>query len=102
VRVRVTEEAGKIDLNAAPAELLAALLQAPASEAAEAERLVAAIVDFSDEDRLPRPGGAEDPDYLRAGAPMALEMRRRRPTRFSNGGRGPTSNRRPEGALLHK
>lgn len=69
VRVRVTEEAGKIDLNAAPAELLTALLQAAGMERGEAGRLAAAIVDFRDEDQLPGPGGAEDPDYRRAGAP---------------------------------
>jgi len=68
VRVRVTEEAGKIDLNAATVDLLAALLQAAGAEVVEAERLAAAIVDYRDEDRLPGPGGAEDPDYLRAGA----------------------------------
>ena len=69
VRVRITEEAGKIDLNAAPDELLVALLQASGLERTEAARLAATIIDFRDEDKLPGPGGAEDPDYLRAGAP---------------------------------
>lgn len=69
VRVRVTEEAGKIDLNEAPVELLAALFQAAGVDATDARKLAARIQDFRDADGLPSPGGgAEDRDYRLAGA----------------------------------
>ena len=69
VRVRVTEEAGKIDLNAAPVELLAALFRAAGVDEADARKLAARIQDFRDADSLPSPGGgAEDQDYQLAGA----------------------------------
>ena len=69
VRVRVTEEAGKIDLNEAPVSLLAALFQAAGVDATDARKLAARIQDFRDADSLPSPGGgAEDPDYRLAGA----------------------------------
>jgi len=46
VRVRVTDELGRIDINAAPPELLAALFEAAGTEPAEAAELAEAVVEF--------------------------------------------------------
>lgn len=65
--VSITDEAGKVDLNAAGNRLLQALLAgvgAPASEA-----LADAIIDFRDDDSIKRPQGAERDDYRAAGRP---------------------------------
>lgn len=69
VQVAVFDEAGKIDLNAAPPELLAGLLRAAEVPEAAAARLADAIADWRDADDLHRLHGAEDPDYRRAGKP---------------------------------
>ncbi len=58
VRVRVTDELGRIDINAAPPELLAALFVAAGTEPEEATGLADAVVEFRDQ-------GIEDPDILR-------------------------------------
>lgn len=67
VTLLVQEEAGKIDLNAAPRELLAGLLKAAGMGALEGDRLVDAILDWRDPDSLRRLNGAEDHDYRAAG-----------------------------------
>lgn len=69
VRVEVTSEHGRVDLNHAPADLLAALLAEAGAGPSEAERLAAAIADFADEDDALTPSGAERPDYAAAGLP---------------------------------
>jgi len=48
VRVRVTDELGRIDINAAPAELLAALFVAAGTEPEEANLLAEAVVEYRD------------------------------------------------------
>jgi general secretion pathway protein K len=67
VTIRIYDEDAKVDLNAAPPELLKGLLQLVGVEAEEAETLADRIVDYRDEDDQPQPHGAEDPDYLKAG-----------------------------------
>jgi general secretion pathway protein K len=67
VTVRIDDEDAKIDLNNAPAEFLAGLLEAVGLEPEAAEVLADRIVDFRDEDDQPEPLGAEDPEYLAAG-----------------------------------
>lgn len=62
-----TDEAGKVDLNAAPEELVAGLLRAVGLPDQEAARLADAIADFRDEDGLRRLNGAEDAEYRAAG-----------------------------------
>ena len=69
IQVSVQDEAGKIDLNAAPDELLEGVLRAVGVEAASARRLVDAIDDWKDPDDLTRPLGAEGPEYRGAGLP---------------------------------
>lgn len=46
VRVRVTDELGRIDINAAPAGLLAALFEAAGAEAENAASLAGAVVEY--------------------------------------------------------
>ena len=67
VAVRIFDEDAKVDLNAAPPELLDVLLRLLGVEPEEAEILANRIVDFRDEDSDPESNGAEDPDYEAAG-----------------------------------
>ncbi len=63
IRVRASEEAGRIDLNAAPTELLRAFFLALGSAPGEAAALSDAIADFRDPDSDRQPQGLEDRDY---------------------------------------
>lgn len=56
-----------VDLNAAQEDMLAALFLALGFDEREAAGAAARIADFRDADGTPRPGGAEAPDYYRAG-----------------------------------
>ncbi|GGA84615.1 type II secretion system protein K [Arenimonas soli] len=68
VHVRVLDESGKVDLNAADAALLAELMIALGVEELRARQLAGAIQDWRDtDDLLAIGGGAEDPDYAAAG-----------------------------------
>ncbi len=68
VRIRIVDESGKIDLNAADIDLLARLFTVVGVDAAQSAALAAAIADWRDVDSLTQPqGGAEDPDYASAG-----------------------------------
>ncbi len=70
VEVRVQDEAAKLDLNAADAELLERLMQALGVDEARARLLAGAIQDWRDTDALVAvAGGAEDRDYAAAGLP---------------------------------
>lgn len=69
VRIALFDESGKIDLNAAPPELLESLLKSMDVEDQDSARLVDAILDWRDKDNLRRLNGAEDKDYQRAGLP---------------------------------
>jgi general secretion pathway protein K len=62
VRVRVTDELGRIDINAASPELLAALFVAAGTEPEEATGLADAVVEFRNQ-------GLEDPEVPRTGRP---------------------------------
>ncbi len=67
VRVVIADEAGKIDLNGAPRELLLFLFQAADLGRRESAALVDAVLDFRDPDSLRALNGAEDDDYAAAG-----------------------------------
>lgn len=68
VEVEVRDEAGKIDLNGAPPDLLAGLFVQLGEPREKAAQLAGAIVDWRDPDALSQPtGGAEDPAYASAG-----------------------------------
>ena len=67
VLASIQDEAGKIDLNAAPDALLRGLLVSVGVETGAAAALVDAIADFRDADDLRRSNGAEADDYHAAG-----------------------------------
>lgn len=68
VDIEIVDEQGKIDLNAAPVPLLAALFRGAGMEQAQAERVAGAVADWRDPDFLTQPsGGGEDSDYEAAG-----------------------------------
>ena len=67
VTIRIEDEDAKVDLNAAPPELLRGLLLLVGVEEEAAEELADRIVDYRDEDDQPEPNGAEDADYEAAG-----------------------------------
>jgi len=74
VEVRIVDEQGKIDLNVADANLLAALFRAVGAESDPAMRAATAILDWRDPDTLTQPaGGAEDGDYASAGLPYGAK-----------------------------
>jgi general secretion pathway protein K len=74
VDVRVTNEQGKLDINAADPALLAGLFRAVGVPADQATRLASAMADWRDADSLTQPqGGAEDPDYAGAGLPYGAK-----------------------------
>jgi general secretion pathway protein K len=76
VEVRVRDESGRVDLNAASAELLAALVVAVGGDAITAPKIGAAIQDYRDNDDLLAPGGgAEDPQYEAADLPYGAKDR---------------------------
>jgi general secretion pathway protein K len=69
IRIALQDEAGRIDLNAAPDELLAGLFAVLGVGSEETTRLVDAIADWKDSGDLHRLNGAKRDDYRRAGLP---------------------------------
>ena len=67
VLISIQDEAGKIDLNRAPDELLEGLFVSVGVDEREARALIDAISDFRDPNELKRLNGAEDRDYRAAG-----------------------------------
>ncbi|UCH75161.1 MAG: general secretion pathway protein GspK [Rhodospirillales bacterium] len=67
VEIAVHDATGRIDLNAAPPDLLAGLFRAVGVDQDQAEVLAARIADWRDRDEDAAPGGAEQADYDRAG-----------------------------------
>lgn len=62
--VTIVDESGKVDINGADLDLLAALIQAVGIERQSARNIAAAILDWRDPDTLTQAeGGAEDADY---------------------------------------
>ena len=75
VQVWIEDEDGKIDLNAAPLELLTGLFMAFGLPEEEAQSLADRIGDFRDDDSEPEPLGAEDDAYVSAGLPQGAADR---------------------------
>ncbi|MBB6184154.1 general secretion pathway protein GspK [Oleiagrimonas soli] len=67
VRVTLTDESGKVDLNAATPELLTGLFHAAGLDDDKAEALSEAVQDWRDADDATRPHGAERAQYEQAG-----------------------------------
>jgi general secretion pathway protein K len=63
IRIRVQDEAGKVDLNAASDELIESLLLTLGVGSSEARRITDAIADWRDTDELRRASGAEAGEY---------------------------------------
>jgi general secretion pathway protein K len=76
VEVRVVDESSKVDLNAAPPDVIAGLFVALDVPAERARALAGAIVDWRDtDDLLNAEGGAEDPEYAQEGLPYGAKDR---------------------------
>jgi general secretion pathway protein K len=69
VRVAITDEGGRIDLNAASRELLDGLMASVEVPERERTALLDALFDWRDPDGLRRPQGAERAEYEAAGLP---------------------------------
>jgi general secretion pathway protein K len=67
VNVAIRDASGLLDLNRADAVSIDAVLEAAGTEESVRQRLVDAILDWRDKDKLRRLHGAEDDDYRRAG-----------------------------------
>jgi general secretion pathway protein K len=67
VEVRVTDERGKLDINAADEQTLLALLTGNGLDVQDATVLAAAIMDWKDGDEIERANGAELDAYTAAG-----------------------------------
>lgn len=68
IRLVVTGESGKIDINTASGALLKGLFQSAGLGEAESMALLDAILDWRDADELRRPNGAESDDYVAEGS----------------------------------
>ena len=73
--VSIQDEAGKIDLNAAPVSLLQGLFVSLGLTPEISEILAHRVADFRDGDDVRQPGGAEDRDYRDAGLAFAPKNR---------------------------
>ncbi|MEO1751950.1 hypothetical protein [Thiofaba sp. EF100] len=73
LRLAVLDETGRIDLNEADEDLLGAALSRAGVEPGQRDALLAAILDFKDEDGERRPGGLEDDDYRALGLPYGAK-----------------------------
>ena len=67
VIVGVRDSRGLVDLNAAGPDLLSVVMGLAGADGEEQQKLVGAIMDWRDKDRLTRIHGAEDRDYRAAG-----------------------------------
>jgi general secretion pathway protein K len=70
LEVRITDERGKLDINAADEQTLVNLFVNNGLPGDEAEMLAAAIMDWKDTDDVMRVNGAEAEDYYAAGLPV--------------------------------
>lgn len=74
VEVRIVDETGKVDLNAATPDLLIGLMRALGTDELRAQAIAGAIIDFRDsDDLLNAVGGAEDREYAAAGLPYGAK-----------------------------
>lgn len=67
VRIKMLDEAGKIDINAADQVLLQSVMSHAPADAVLQSKLVNAILDWRDDDDLVRVDGAEAKEYAEAG-----------------------------------
>jgi general secretion pathway protein K len=67
IEVRITDDSGKVDINAADINQLTSLFTARGLELDRAQSLAAAVIDWRDVDDDPQPNGAEIGEYKGAG-----------------------------------
>jgi general secretion pathway protein K len=67
IQLSYVDEAGKVDLNTAPASVMVSLLNEIGVEEDKSLSISDAILDWRDEDNLTRAAGAEDSDYTNKG-----------------------------------
>ncbi len=67
IDITVTDESGRVDINAADRLLLIRLLAAIGLDSSRQQQLAGAIIDWRDPDSNSQPGGAEDAAYRQAG-----------------------------------
>ena len=67
IEVMITDERGKVDINSADEQTLTQLFFANGMDEVDAVDLAAAVLDWTDEDELTRPRGAEEGEYTAAG-----------------------------------
>lgn len=76
MRVRIQDEAGKVDINATGPDVITGLLVQLGADPTRAEQLAAAINDWHDDDSLLSAGiGAEDAQYASEGLPYGAKDR---------------------------
>ena len=73
--VRVESESGKVDVNLVNEEVLLEILKKGGLPEEEAESVRDAILDWRDEDDVPRPRGAERAEYARMPEPVRAAQR---------------------------
>ncbi len=73
VRVRVTDESGKVNLNVAPEALLLSLFEILNFDGRKASALVDALMDWRDQDSVSRRQGAESDYYASLTPPYAAK-----------------------------
>lgn len=74
IEIRIVDESGKVDINAAGADVINPLLIAVGIDPLQAQSITSAIVDWRDPDNLlTQPGGAEDPQYASADLPYGAK-----------------------------
>lgn len=67
LEIRITDESGLIDLNAADVPIFIALFSAAGADLQQATGIAESIIDWRDADDLRMPNGAEDADYYASG-----------------------------------
>lgn len=67
IRIRITDESGKVDINNGDPLLLRKVLGGLGLEEEQLESLSAAIIDWRDPDDIQSPNGAEKAEYQKAG-----------------------------------
>lgn len=73
IEVKILDETGKVDINAAPEQMLMDLFASVGVDEQQAQQLTDAIQDWRDPDDLARLAGAEDDDYESAGYPYGAK-----------------------------
>ena len=72
IDISIADVTGRVDLNAAPPELIAGLFRASGAEPELADIMADRIIDWRDADENPRPNGGEQSDYAGYDPPVRV------------------------------